>query len=352
MASATSVPGVAGTSDTGEISETREARGRRPVVDVRIRALRRFAVSITAFNVLGHLWFGFEQAWAHPLMALAVAYLLDLALEAIEAGTAGRRPRFAGGPVALVNFLLPAHITALAVAMLLYAGSRLMPIAFAVAVAISSKYVLRARVGETSRHFFNPSNLGIVTTLLLFPSVGIAPPYHFTERLSGLLDWLVPGVILASGLVLNLKLTRRGPLIAGWVGGFAAQAVVRSVLFGTPVVAALVPMTGVAFVLFTNYMITDPGTTPARPRNQALFGLAAAATYGALVVGHVVFGLFFALAIVSAARGLLLWGSDLAAVAAGWLRRRPEGEGARRPATPMPEPVGVGAGAASQSAAP
>jgi hypothetical protein len=62
-------------------------------------------------------------------------------------------------------------------------------------------------------------------------------------------------------------------------------------------------MTGTVFILFTNYMITDPGTTPVRPWHQAAFGAATAAIYGLLVYSHIVFGLFFSLAIVCALRG-------------------------------------------------
>jgi hypothetical protein len=65
-------------------------------------------------------------------------------------------------------------------------------------------------------------------------------------------------------------------------------------------------MTGLAFVLFTFYMVTDPGTTPSRPRAQLAFGAAVAGTYGVLVSLHVVFGLFFALALVTATRGLAM----------------------------------------------
>jgi hypothetical protein len=65
-------------------------------------------------------------------------------------------------------------------------------------------------------------------------------------------------------------------------------------------------MTGVAFLLFTFYMVTDPGTTPVAARAQVAFGAAVAAVYGVLIALHVVFGLFFALAIVSLTRGVAL----------------------------------------------
>lgn len=279
----------------------------------RLGGLRRFAVAITLFNILGHTVFGFEQSWAQPLVALATAYSMEILLELVEAWVKGRRPQFAGGVRNLADFLLSAHITGLAVAMLLYANERLMPIAFATAVALGSKAAFRATIGNGTRHFLNPSNLGITVTLLLFPWVGIAPPYHFTENLSGVGDWILPGLIVLSGTFINARFTHRLPLVAAWVGGFAAQALLRSLLFGTAVAGALLPMTGVAFILYTFYMVTDPATTPSGPRAQVVFGLAVAAAYGLLMVSHVVFGLFFALTMVCALRGLGLYARALGA---------------------------------------
>ena len=109
----------------------------------RLGGLRRFAVAITILNLLGHTLLGFEQSWAQPLVALATAYSIELLLEWVESRSQRRKPRFAGGLRKFVEFLLPAHISALAVAMLLYPGDRLMPIVFGVAVAMCSKSVLR-----------------------------------------------------------------------------------------------------------------------------------------------------------------------------------------------------------------
>jgi hypothetical protein len=95
-------------------------------------------------------------------------------------------------------------------------------------------------------------------------------------------------------------------LIAAWVLGFAAQAVVRSLIFGTPTTPALLPVTGVAFILFTFYMITDPATTPNGKLAQVFFGLSIALAYALLMTFHIVFGFFFGLTIVCALRGLAL----------------------------------------------
>jgi hypothetical protein len=301
-----------------------EARGQAD----RLGGLRRFAVAITVLNLLGHTYLGFEQSWAHPFASVLTAYAVELLLELADARAGRRAPKFAGGGARrLVEFLLPAHITGFACAMLLYSNERLGPIIFASAVAICSKALLRARAGRGSRHFFNPSNFGISVTLLVFPWVGIAQPYQFTEGMTGAGDWALPALIVCTGTFLNARFTRRLPLIAAWLGGFAAQAAVRSMFLDTPLVSALLPMTGVAFVLYTIYMVTDPGTTPSSRRGQVTFGLAVAATYGVLLVVHVVFGLFFALSIVCAGRGLCMYYE-------AWSRRREERRAGAREALP------------------
>jgi len=274
----------------------------------RLGGLRRFAVAITILNFLGHTFFGFEQSWAQPLVALGTAYPLAILLEVVQCWSTGRKPAFSGGLRALIDFLLSAHISALAVAMLLYANDRLWVVAFATAVAIGSKVLFRqpARSGG-GRHFYNPSNIGITVTLLVFSWVGIAPPYQFTENLDKIGDWLLPTVIICSGTFLNYRFTKRLPLIGAWLTGFVLQAAVRSLLFDTPLVAGLLPMTGVAFILYTFYMVTDPATTPKSVLQQVVFGFSVAAVYGILLTVHVVFGLFFSLSIVCTIRGLFLY---------------------------------------------
>jgi hypothetical protein len=280
---------------------------------VRIAALRRFAVAITVLNVFGHTLLGFEQSWAQLLVAVGVAYATELGLEWIGAWSRGTPPAFVGGAAQLIDFLLPAHITGLAVSMLLYANDRLAPFAFAAAVAIASKSIVRVSTPQGSRHVLNPSNTGIAATLLAFSWVGISPPYAFTERVSGAWDVVIPGIIVCSGTFLNARFTRRMPLIIAWMAGFAMQALLRSAIFHTPVVAALLPMSGMAFLLFSFYMISDPGTTPDKPVPQIAFALVVAATYAALLVVHAVFGLFFALFIVCAGRSVLLFARAWAA---------------------------------------
>jgi enediyne biosynthesis protein E5 len=269
----------------------------------RLGGLRRFAIAITLFNIVGHTLLGFEQSLAQPFIALLTAYTLEIAIESVNAWANRRKPYYLGGFVQWIDFLLSAHITGLAVAMLIYTNDKLWQVAFGSAIAVCSKAVFRIPAGSGTRHFFNPSNFGITMTILIFPWVGVAPPYHFTEYLTGMGDWLLPGFIILSGSFLNARFTHRLPLIAAWLGGFAGQAILRHLIFGSSLTGALMPMTGVAFILYTFYMVTDPATTPSSTQSQVAFGLGVAAVYGLLMVGHVVFGLFFALTIVCAIRG-------------------------------------------------
>lgn len=274
-----------------------------------IIALRRFAISITVFNIIGYLWLGFEQPWSWPIVALLTAYTTEILLETVGARVEARAPRFAGGGVrGMVEFLFPAHITGLALNMLIYVNDRIWVMMFGVFVAVSAKWVLRVPVRGKLRHYMNPSNFGIAMILVLFPAwASIAPPYHFTERIDHWLGWVIVAVILASGTVLNAKLTGRMWLILGWLSFFVLQAVVRGLLFGTAILGALGMATGVAFVLYTNYMVTDPGTSPSKPASQFAFGAGIAVFYGFLMVAHIAYGLFFATAAVCLIRGMFLW---------------------------------------------
>ena len=273
----------------------------------RLAGLRRFAIAITILNLLGHFWFGFEQSYAQPLVSLLAAYSTELILELIDAWAMHRPLRIKPTVRSVVDFFLSAHITGLAVAMLLYANDRLWVVAFGASVAIASKAIFRFKVGNDYRHFFNPSNLGISVVLLTFPWVGVVQPYHFTENLGPVGTWVLPAVIICSGSMLNTLFTKRIPLAAAWVIAYILQALIRTAILGTPILAGLVPVTGVAFLLFTFYMVTDPATTPRALWAQIAFGTSVAAVYTALVYCHVVFGMFFALAFVCAVRGTYLY---------------------------------------------
>jgi enediyne biosynthesis protein E5 len=277
---------------------------------LRLFALWYFTTLMILWNVLGHVKLGFEQSWATPVTAVITAILVSMFLDWVDAKAKNRELRFTGSAGNFVNFLPACLIPGFACAMLLYANERLWPVIFAVTLSMASKVVLRAPVGNGhTQHIFNPSNFGVGATLLLFPDVSFAPPYHFTENITGLWDWGIPLIVLTTGLIVHALFTGRLPLVGVWIVGFILQAIIRAKLAGAPFFVPLMPMTSAAFIIFTLYMIPDPATTPLKPARQAFFGFAVAMVYGTLQMMHLVFGLFFALLIVCALRGfsLHLW---------------------------------------------
>ena len=274
--------------------------------NMRLAALRRFAITISVLNLLGHTVLGFENSWAQMVVAVLMAYATELFLEIVNAWANKKTPRFVGGVTNFVDFLLPAHISGLAVSMLLYTGELLLPFAFASAVAIASKALFTVNVNNSERHFLNPSNTGIAVTVFLFPTIAPVMPWQFTEGLSSNLSSAFPVLIVCLGIFMNWRYTKRMPLVLGWVLAFALQGVIRCLVNGLPLFVGLVPITGVSFVLFTFYMITDPGATPSDWREQVIFGAATALVYCILVLSHIGFAFFYSLVIVSFARGMIL----------------------------------------------
>ncbi len=276
--------------------------------ELRTFALLYFMSLLLFWNLLGHTVLGFEQSWAQMILAAASACIAQFAFEVVDAKSKGRQFRLQGGPLKVTTFFAPAIISGLAIGMLLYPNQLLLPLVFASSVAIASKVVFRTPIGEgKTQHFFNPSNFGIVLTLFLCPWISVAPPYHFMVNAEGIWNWLVPAVILTSGIAVHGYATGRLPLVLGWLGGFVLQALMRHWFMGIPLVTPLIPMTGTAFVIFTLYMIPDPATTPINKKAQVIFGLSVATVYAIIQLSHQVYGLFGALFLVSLARGLALY---------------------------------------------
>lgn len=270
-------------------------------------ALWYFLILMILWNIAGHTYLGFEQAWAAPFIAVTTAVVVQLFLEWIEAKVSGRVPRFAGGLKQFVNFLPPPMISGFACAMLLYPNDRVTPLIFAATLSIASKLLFRIQLENGKwTHFLNPSNIGITATLLLMPWVGQAPPYHFTENIDGPAHWILPIAIMFTGIVVHGFATGRLPLCIAWLVTFVLQGLCRSAYFGDfeHWYVPLTPMTSAGFILFTLYMIPDPATTPVKFHRQVLFGSSVAVAYAIIQVNHIVYGLFLALVSVSIIRGI------------------------------------------------
>jgi hypothetical protein len=270
----------------------------------RLKALKRFSFTTTIISLLGHGVLGFEQSYATPFVGVLAACGTQLVLDTVRAWQEGKTPGYAKGKDGFLSAMLPAYIVGLTCAMFLYNGERFSPIVFACVLSIASKFLFQAKIDGLTRHFMNPSNFGILLTLVLMPAVSIILPYGFSSQVG---DWAkvgLPAVLFGLGAFLNGTVTQKLPLVAGWLGSFVVQAVARWLLLDQNILAMLAPATGVVAVLFTFFMVTDPGTTPEKPLPQLAFGAGVGLLYGVLISAHVVFALFWALFAVCAARGL------------------------------------------------
>jgi hypothetical protein len=275
----------------------------------RFFALWYFTTLLIIWNILGHTILRFEQSHAQTLVGLGTAISVQILLEWVDARAHKRPLRFSGGWKNFLNFLPPAIIPGLAVPMLMLSSDLLWPVAFAAALAIASKVLIRVPVGSGRwQHLFNPSNFGLTVTYVLFPWVALAPGYHFTGNVTGWGNWITPVIVLVTGIIVHALFTARLPLVLAWLTGFATQALVRIWMFDLPWVVPFVPFTSTAAIIFTLYMIPDPATTPLARIPQIIFGFSVAIVFGVLLVNHVVYTLFFALCLVSIGRGLILYG--------------------------------------------
>lgn len=269
--------------------------------------LRTSATLATVFAILGHTLFGFEQSIAQLLVCVLTGYSSAFLFEWVDAKVNNDVPGYAGGGwKKMLDWLLSAHMTSVTLSFLLYFNKRLSIAALTVVLAIGSKYLLRLPVNGRLQHFMNPSNFGIAVVLATYHWVGVLP-WAFTVNLHGAWDVIVPLIIVMLGMRLNLLFTGRIPLVLSWLGTFFLQAGIRSWRMDTPFIGQITVLTGIAMVLFTLYMITDPQTSPSKLRSQIIFGASIAVAYSFLLDLHVQYTIFYSVTIVCAARGVILW---------------------------------------------
>lgn len=293
----------------------------------RLMPLYAFGILMVLWNIAGHCFLGFEQSYAAVCTALGAAIPLHYGGLWLAAWTENRPPPWrldSSRPPwrRIVDELPAAIIPGFACAMLLYSGQALWPVVFAVSASFASKALFRVSIrrkdgGIRTQHVFNPSNFGILLTLILMPSVGLAPPYQFTADVGLWAGYTLPLAIFILGLTIHLLWTKRWNVILAWFVGFAIQGIVRGLMgwwssgavfekLAGALQVPLLPYTGTAFMLFSFFMIPDPATTPSRVRDQWIFGGSVAAIYGVLQQNGIVYGFFWGLILTCAVRGIWL----------------------------------------------
>jgi len=159
---------------------------------------------------------------------------------------------------------LSALITCLGVALLLRADT-LWAHPLAAALAISSKFVLRAN----GRHVFNPANLGVIGALVLLPGTWVSAGQWGNDI--ALAAWFV-----ALGALVTER-ARRADIAWIFLGSWLALLAARVAWLGQPWSILVHPLANGGLLLFAFFMISDPMTIPK--------SRAARAGYAILVAG-------------------------------------------------------------------
>jgi len=240
------------------------------------------AAAQTLWMILGQTTYYFNRDPVQLAAALGTAVVLDFLLILVIL----RR----------VTVPLSAYLTGLSIGILLESYDWRV---FAVASAwgISSKYLIR----DSKRHFFNPSNFGLVTMLLLCPfAATIAPGSQWGA------DYRVALVIVGLGLMM-MKRLRRLDLALAWMSGYVLLGLARMALGQGGLVFALGPMTGAEFALFTFVMLPDPKASPPSRRGRIIWGLSIAVVDGIMRYLEIRYSMFFSLFIHTAMLPVVHW---------------------------------------------
>ncbi|MEO0473414.1 MAG: DUF2330 domain-containing protein, partial [Bacteroidota bacterium] len=208
---------------------------------------RHFQIAyLGGFLAFGLLTLGWQAEWFRYLTILLTALSVQFIALRLVKGS--------------MDSLKSALITALGLCLLLKANS-LWTLAFATSLAIGSKFLIRYK----GKHIFNPANLGIIAALL----TGDA--------------WVSPGqwgsatillfVMGACGTIVLFRVGRIDTSLA-FIGTFATLLFGWNVLYkGWPLDHVQHSLTSGTLLLFTFFMITDPVTTPRKPKARILWAM-------------------------------------------------------------------------------
>ncbi|HEV8579733.1 MAG TPA: RnfABCDGE type electron transport complex subunit D [Thermoanaerobaculia bacterium] len=180
-----------------------------------------------------------------------------------------------------------ALISGLSLCLLLRTNSLALAV-LAAAVTIASKFVLR--VG--GKHVFNPTNFGIVATMLATGGVWVSPGQWGSAAFFGFL------IACLGGLVVNRA--ARSDVTYAFLFFYLAVLFGRALWLGQPLTIPFHQLESGAFLIFTFFMISDPKTTPDSRAGRILFALLVA--LGAGFVHFVLYrpnGLLLSLAFLS-----------------------------------------------------
>lgn len=227
---------------------------------------------ITGILLASHLSFGILDSWQKLLLAISASILTELVLYRLVHG--GWRN------------LSSAYISGISTGILIR-SPYFWPFAYCAMVSITSKYVLRYK----GRHIWNPTNFGVVATLLLAPGHTAVLSIQWGSFMWPML------VIWIIGFITIWRVNRFN-ISATYVLSFFAFSWLRSLITGDPWLAEVAPITGPMYQLFVLFMITDPKTTVSSRKGQTLVAFLIALLEFFFRLAEFVYAPFYALFLI------------------------------------------------------
>ncbi|HXG57611.1 MAG TPA: FG-GAP-like repeat-containing protein, partial [Thermoanaerobaculia bacterium] len=232
----------------------RRKRERRQAAALQIDPRIPFAALLTVYAILGCTLLRFNRTPLQMLVTAASTCALDMLFAWVL-----RREKLVP---------LSAYISGLSLALLLNYSHDSYVLFLPVFLTVASKYVLTFE----GRHVLNPSMFGVSASLLLGGDlIGTAPAYQWGGT------WAMSAFLVAAALFLFVFRVGRTWLIVSFLGFYVIQILIRAWLmrwYLPPESLVLGTLTSAPFFLFVFYMITDPKTSPSRPRDQVILAFA------------------------------------------------------------------------------
>jgi len=252
---------------------------------------------ISLILVVGNLTLRGLEGWDRTALAIVTALVTEVVLGKLIHGK--------------VPHLASAYISGISVGILLR-SPYFWPFAVCSAIAIASKYALRAN----GRHIWNPSNFAIAMMVLLaHEAVATLSIQWGNDARVMVIIWVVGAMIIGRLRRFHISLT--------YVVSFVLYAFIRSVITGDMFLAEVAPLTGPMYQLFTFFMITDPPTTVKGVRPQMLVAfLVATVEFLIRLSGMLDLGPLLEVIAIHAPYFALFTVGPLALLAQGWWVRR------------------------------
>ncbi|WP_246294495.1 RnfABCDGE type electron transport complex subunit D [Paenibacillus planticolens] len=218
-------------------------------------------ISMVAFLFIAAIWSQDIKGIVNGLIAVGVCSAIDILCSRI----AKKKRALPDGAV----------ITGLIIALILSTAASWYIVAATSLMAILSKYLLV----QNKKPIFNPAAFGLLLSILFFRT-----GQSWWGAFGDLPAWSVVFLLIGGYMVTNR--VNKFPQVFSFLGTYFILLFVMGILNIGDAADALRPPFINASLFFALFMLTDPPTSPAKDKDQVIFGILSA------VVGAVVYGCF------------------------------------------------------------